>query len=196
MSVEIIQNSRDSLGRFQEKKTPRAKRVEIWLEPQLITRVDSLCELLKVGRGRIIQRLMERLLPSENQPADHLSPGSSITRLDYQGNESNSMVLARQGHLLLTSGPEPWLEWEIIQGWNLAVRRSPLELAGPSLEDFVAIAEPALLSTGFDLEDQQISQLLNHCKTLGEATNPPEEEETEDIEVLPWPGSAPTIKGL
>ena len=194
MSVEIIQNSRDSLGRFQEKKTPRAKRVEIWLEPQLITRVDSLCELLKVGRGRIIQRLMERLLPSENQPADHLSPGSSITRLDYQGNESNSMVLARQGHLLLTSGPEPWLEWEIIQGWNLAVRRSPLELAGPSLEDFVAIAEPALLSTGFDLEDQQISQLLNHCKTLGEATNP--EEEEEDIEVLPWPGSAPTIKGL
>ena len=196
MSVEIIQNSRDSLGRFQEKKTPRAKRVEIWLEPQLITRVDSLCELLKVGRGRIIQRLMERLLPSENQPADHLSPGSSITRLDYQGNESNSMVLARQGHLLLTSGPEPWLEWEIIQGWNLAVRRSPLELAGPSLEDFVAIAEPALLSTGFDLEDQQISQLLNHCKTLGEATNPPEEEEEEDIEVLPWPGSAPPIQGL
>ena len=195
MSVEIIQNSRDSLGRFQEKKTPRAKRVEIWLEPQLIARVDSLCELLKVGRGRIIQRLMERLLPNENQPADHLSPGSSITRLDYEGNESNSMVLARQGHLLLTSGPEPWLEWEIIQGWNLAVRRSPLELAGPSLEDFVAIAEPALLSTGFDLEDQQISQLLNHCKTLGEATNPPEEEE-EDIEVLPWPGSAPPLKGL
>ena len=194
MSVEIIQNSRDSLGRFQEKKTPRAKRVEIWLEPQLITRVDSLCELLKVGRGRIIQRLMERLLPSENQPADHLSPGSSITRLDYQGNESNSMVLARQGHLLLTSGPEPWLEWEIIQGWNLAVRRSPLELAGPSLEDFVAIAEPALFSSGFDLEDQQISQLLNHCKTLGEDTNPPKEE--EDIEVLPWPGPAQTLKGL
>ncbi len=193
MSVEITQNSRDSLGRFQEKKTPRAKRVEIWLEPQLITRVDSLCELLKVGRGRVIQRLMERLLPHENQPADHLSPGSSITRLDYQGNESNSMVLARQGHLLLTSGPEPWLEWEIIQGWNLAVRRSPLELAGASLEDFVAIAEPALLSTGFDLEDQQISQLLNHCKTLGEANNPPEEE---DIEVLPWPGSAPPLKGL
>jgi hypothetical protein len=194
MSVETIQNSRDSLGRFQEKKTPRAKRVEIWLEPQLITRVDSLCELLKVGRGRIIQRLMERLLPNENQPADHLSPGSSITRLDYQGNESNSMVLARQGHLLLTSGPEPWLEWEIIQGWNLAFRRSPLELAGPSLEDFVAIAEPALLSSGFDLEDQQISQLLNHCKTLGEDTNPPKEE--EDIEVLPWPGPAQTLKGL
>ena len=195
MSVETIQNSRDSLGRFQEKKTPRAKRVEIWLEPQLITRVDSLCELLKVGRGRIIQRLMERLLPSENQPADHLSPGSSITRLDYQGNESNSMVLARQGHLLLTSGPEPWLEWEIIEGWNLAVRRSPLELAGPSLEDFVAIAEPALLSTGFDLEDQQICQLLNHCKLLGKATNPPHEDE-EDIEVLPWPGSAQSLKGL
>ena len=194
MSVETIQNSRDSLGRFQEKKTPRAKRVEIWLEPQLITRVDSLCELLKVGRGRIIQRLMERLLPNENQPADHLSPGSSITRLDYQGNESNSMVLARQGHLLLTSGPEPWLEWEIIQGWNLAFRRSPLELAGPSLEDFVAIAEPDLLSSGFDLEDQQISQLLNHCKTLGEDTNPPKEE--EDIEVLPWPGPAQTLKGL
>ena len=154
MSVEIIQNSRDSLGRFQEKKTPRAKRVEIWLEPQLITRVDSLCELLKVGRGRIIQRLMERLLPSENQPADHLSPGSSITRLDYQGNESNSMVLARQGHLLLTSGPEPWLEWEIIQGWNWQLD-ALTGLAGPSLEDFVAIAEPALLSTGFDLEDQQ-----------------------------------------
>ena len=194
MSIELIPNSRDSLGRFQEKKTPRAKRVEVWLEPQLISRVDSLCELLKVGRGRIIQRLMERLLPNENQPADHLSPGSSITRLDYEGNESNSMVLARQGHLLLTSGPEPWLEWEIIQGWNLAVRRSPLELAGPSLEDFVAIAEPALLSTGFDLEDQQISQLLNHCKTLGEDTNAPKEE--EDIEVLPWPGSAPPLKGL
>ena len=72
-------------------------------------------------------------------------------------------------------------------------KRQPLELAGASLEDFVAIAEPALLSTGFDLEDQQISQLLNHCKTLGEANNPPEEE---DIEVLPWPGSAPPLKGL
>ena len=195
MSIELIPNSRDSLGRFQEKKTPRAKRVEVWLEPQLISRIDSLCELLKVGRGRIIQRLLERLLPNENQPADHLSPGSSITRLDYQGNESNSMVLARQGHLLLTSGPEPWLEWEIIQGWNLAVRRSPLELAGPSLEDFIAIAEPALLSTGFDLEDQYIKQLLNHCKTLGEAAKPQIEQE-DDIEVLPWPGSIQPLEGL
>ena len=91
---------------------------------------------------------MERLSLTKT---NHLSPGSSITRLDYQGNESNSMVLARQGHLLLTSGPEPWLEWEIIQG-GIWVRRSPLELAGPSLEDFVAIAEPALLSSGFDLK--------------------------------------------
>ena len=48
MSVEIIQNSRDSLGRFQEKKTPRAKRVEIWLEPQLIARVDSCASFWKL----------------------------------------------------------------------------------------------------------------------------------------------------
>ena len=53
MSIELIPNSRDSLGPFKEE-TPRAKRVEVWLEPQLISRVDSLCELLKVGRGRII----------------------------------------------------------------------------------------------------------------------------------------------
>ena len=101
------------------------------------------------------------------------------------------MVLARQGHLLLTSGPEPWLEWELIPGWNLALRRSPLELAGPSLEDFIAIAKPALLSNGFEAADSQVQQLLEHCQTLAKAAQPQpeEEEEEEDIEVLPWPGA-------
>ena len=143
---------------------------------------------MRVGRGRIVQRLLECLLPKENQPPGPLSPGSKITRLDSQGNSSESMVLARQGHLLLTSGPEPWLEWEIIQGWNLAVRRSPLELAGPSLEDFVAIAEPALLNFGFDPEEHPTKQLLDHCQKLGEPKLSPIEAE-DDIEVLPWPGS-------
>ena len=188
MSIELIPGSRDSLGRFQVKKTPRAKRVEVWLEPQLIARLDRLCGLLKVGRGRIIQRLINRLLPIEDRPADRLSPGSLVTRLDHQGNCSRSMVLARQGHLLLTSGPEPWLEWELIPGWNLALRRSPLELAGPSLEDFIAIAEPALLSYGFEAADRQVQQLLEHCQTLAKAAQPQPEEE-EDIEVLPWPGA-------
>ena len=191
MTLEALPSSRDSLGRFIEKQTPKAKRVEIWLEPQLISRLDRLCGLLKVGRGRIIQRLIERLLPIEDRPPDRLSPGSLITRLDHQGNCSSSMVLARQGHLLLTSGPEPWLEWELIPGWNLALRRSPLELAGPSLEDFIAIAEPALLSNGFESADNQVQQLLEHCQTLAKATQPQpeEEEEEEDIEVLPWPGA-------
>ena len=188
MNSDLIPTSRDSLGRFQEKKTAKAKRVEIWLEPHLISRIDGLCTLMRVGRGRIVQRLLECLLPKENQPPGPLSPGSNITRLDSQGNSSESMVLARQGHLLLTSGPEPWLEWEIIQGWNLAVRRSPLELAGPSLEDFVAIAEPALLNFGFDPEEHPTKQLLDHCQKLGEAKLSPIEEE-DDIEVLPWPGS-------
>ena len=188
MNSDLIPTSRDSLGRFQEKKTAKAKRVEIWLEPHLISRIDGLCTLMRVGRGRIVQRLLECLLPKENQPPGPLSPGSNITRLDSQGNSNESMVLARQGHLLLTSGPEPWLEWEIIQGWNLAVRRSPLELAGPSLEDFVAIAEPALINFGFDPEEPHIKQLLDHCQKLGEPKLSPIEEE-HDIEVLPWPGS-------
>jgi hypothetical protein len=66
---------------------------------------------------------------------------------------------------VLSCGPEAWLEWTYLEGWNLLLRHEPLELAAPTLVDLVAVAEPALMSSGFELADPAVAALLEACAT-------------------------------
>lgn len=185
---------RDQQGRFVEKQSPLARRVEIWLEPDFIELLDRHCAPLKEGRGRLVQRLLQQLLKDGIEP-DHLAPGRSLVRISAQGLQADTQVMTvdHQEGRVLTTGPEPWLEWTSLEGWNLLLRPQPLELAAASLLDLVAVAEPALMSAGFDLGAPEVAALLAACaasqaQALAQS-NSESNDEDEDLEFVPWDGT-------
>ena len=47
-------------GRYGNSKGPKAKRVEVWLQPQTIELLDTLTKQWGVGRGKVIDQLLTR----------------------------------------------------------------------------------------------------------------------------------------
>ena len=189
---------RDQQGRFVEKQSPLARRVEVWLEPDFMEMLDRHCAPLKEGRGRLIQRLLQQLI-KEGMAPDHLAPGRPLVRINAQGLVLNTQVMTadQDGHVL-TAGPEPWLEWTSLEGWNLLLRREPLELAAASLLDLVAVAEPALMSAGFDTESPEVAALIAACAEAQSAaleqTGPDSGDDDQDLEFVPWDGTPQVLK--
>ena len=58
--------SRDSGGRFQASKEPKAQPVQVWLTPDVLQRLDTYCAFYGVGRGRAIGHLLQGALPDPN----------------------------------------------------------------------------------------------------------------------------------
>ena len=58
--------SRDSSGRYQPSKEPKAKPVQVWLKPDVLERLDTYCAFYGVGRGRAIGHLLQGALPDPN----------------------------------------------------------------------------------------------------------------------------------
>lgn len=182
---------RDPQGRFVEKQSPLARRVEVWLEPDFIAVIDRHCAPLKEGRGRLMQRLLQQLLKAEMEP-DNFSPGRPLVRVSAQGLQRDSQVLTTdQSGKVLSSGPEAWLEWIQLEGWNLLLRQEPLELAGASLQDLAAVAEPALMSAGYAMDDPQVIALLAACAAAHDAEQALERAhaDDDDLEFIPWDGT-------
>ena len=53
-------SQRGSDGRFGESDGPKAKRTDVWLQPQTIEILDELCKQWGVGRGKVIDQLVTR----------------------------------------------------------------------------------------------------------------------------------------
>ena len=190
------QGQRDQQGRFVEKQSALARRVEVWLEPDLIALVDRHCAPLKEGRGRLIQRLLQQLLKAGMEP-DNFSPGRPLVRISAEGVDLTSQVMTSDpGGRVLTCGPEAWLEWTYLEGWNLLLRRDPLELAAATLVDLAAVAEPALMGAGYDIHDPDVSALLAACASaLDQAQGlPGPAADDEDFEFIPWDGTPQAAK--
>ncbi|MFZ4803733.1 MAG: hypothetical protein ACOYLI_03615 [Synechococcus lacustris] len=192
---------RNEQGRFIEKQCPLARRVELWLEPNCIEAIDRHCSPRKLGRGRYLQQLLMQLLATD-VPVGAFSPGVVLIRLGATG-LSNCLVLQQDParNVLLSSGPEPWLEWQLLPGWNLAVRQQPLEVVGASLQDIAAVWEPALQGLGIEPTDPEYLQLQALCVEAlrleqpevvpSDAIKAPSARPAsdEDLEFFPWDGT-------
>lgn len=191
---------RNEQGRFIEKQTPLARRVELWLEPSCVEAIDRHCNPRGVGRGKFLQQLLMQLLASD-VAVGVFSPGSNLMRVAVIG-LSNCLVLQQDAErcLLLTSSPEPWLEWQLLPGWNLAVRQHPLEVVGASLEDIAAVLEPALQGFGINPLDPEFIQLQGLCLEALRLEQPSLEpvasnlDPDEDLEFIPWDGTPQHIE--
>lgn len=191
---------RNEQGRFIEKQTPLARRVELWLEPSCIEAIDRHCNPRGVGRGKFLQQLLLELLATD-VPVGVFSPGANLMRVSVNG-FSNCLVLQQNVEhcLLLTSGPEPWLEWQLLPGWNLAVRQQPLEVVGAFLEDIAAVLEPALQAFGISPLDSEFIQLQRLCLEALRLEQPSLEpvasnlDPDEDLEFIPWDGTPQHIE--
>lgn len=191
---------RNEQGRFIEKQTPLARRVELWLEPSCIEAIDRHCNPRGVGRGKFLQQLLLELLATD-VPVGVFSPGANLMRVSVNG-FSNCLVLQQNVEhcLLLTSGPEPWLEWQLLPGWNLAVRQQPLEVVGAFLEDIAAVLEPALQAFGINPLDPEFIQLQGLCLEALRLEQPSLEpvasnlDPDEDLEFIPWDGTPQHIE--
>ena len=191
---------RNEQGRFIEKQTPLARRVELWLEPSCVEAIDRHCNPRGVGRGKFLQQLLMQLLATD-LPVGVFSPGSNLMRVAVIG-LSNCLVLQQDAErcVLLTSSPEPWLEWQLLPGWNLAVRQQPLEVVGASLEDIAAVLEPALQGFGINPLDPEFIQLQGLCLEALRLEQPSLEPVAsnvypdEDLEFIPWDGTPQHIE--
>lgn len=191
---------RNEQGRFIEKQTPLARRVELWLEPSCVEAIDRHCNPRGVGRGKFLQQLLMQLLASD-VAVGVFSPGSNLIRVAVIG-LSDCLVLQQDAErcVLLTSGPEPWLEWQLLPGWNLAVRQQPLEVVGASLEDIAAVLEPALQGFGINPLDPEFIQLQGLCLEALRLEQPSLEpvasnlDPDEDLEFIPWDGTPQHIE--
>jgi hypothetical protein len=134
-------------------------------------------------------------------PVGVFSPGSNLMRVAVNG-LSNCLVLQQDAErcVLLTTGPEPWLEWQLLPGWNLAVRQQPLEVVGPSLEDIAAVLEPALQGFGINPVDQDFIQLQGFCLESLRLEQPSLDPvasnlaSDDDLEFVPWDGTPQHIE--
>jgi hypothetical protein len=191
---------RNELGRFVEKQSPLAKRVELWLEPNCVEAIDRHCNPRGVGRGRFLQQLLMQLLATD-VPVGVFSPGSNLMRVAVNC-LSNCLVLQQDAErcVLLTTGPEPWLEWQLLPGWNLAVRQQPLEVVGASLEDIAAVLEPALQGFGINPVDPDFIQLQGFCLESLRLDQPSLDPvasnlaSDDDLEFIPWDGTPQHIE--
>ena len=191
---------RNEQGRFIEKQTPLARRVELWLEPSCVEAIDRHCNPRGVGRGKFLQQLLMQLLATD-LPVGVFSPGSNLMRVAVIG-LSDCLVLQQDAErcVLLTSSPEPWLEWQLLPGWNLAVRQQPLEVVGASLEDIAAVLEPALQGFGINPLEPEFIQLQGLCLEALRLEQPSLEpvasnlDPDEDLEFIPWDGTPQHIE--
>ena len=134
-------------------------------------------------------------------PVGVFSPGSNLMRVSANG-LSNCLVLQQDAErcVLLTTGPEPWLEWQLLPGWNLAVRQQPLEVVGASLEDIAAVLEPALQGFGINPVDPDFIQLQGFCLEALRLEQPSLEPDAsnldsdDDLEFIPWDGTPQHIE--
>ena len=46
-------------GRYSESPTVKALRVEVWLQPHTVERLDQLCRQWDVGRGKVIDHILK-----------------------------------------------------------------------------------------------------------------------------------------
>ena len=53
-------SKRRSDGRFGASDGPKAKRIEVWLQPQTVELLDTLTQQWGVGRGKVIDQLLTR----------------------------------------------------------------------------------------------------------------------------------------
>ena len=58
--MQHTNSQRGSDGRFSQSETPKAKRVEVWLQPQTVELLDTLTKQWGVGRGKVIDQLLTR----------------------------------------------------------------------------------------------------------------------------------------
>ena len=47
-------------GRYGASDGPKAKRIEVWLQPQTVELLDTLTKQWGVGRGKVIDQLLTR----------------------------------------------------------------------------------------------------------------------------------------
>lgn len=59
-------------GQFAPIDGPKAKPIHIWLQPDVLERLDRYCRLYKVGRGKAIGHLLQGALPPEEWMDDQL----------------------------------------------------------------------------------------------------------------------------
>ena len=45
-------------GRFSPSDEPKAKRIEVWLQPHVLSLLDGFAKEWSVGRGKVIERLI------------------------------------------------------------------------------------------------------------------------------------------
>jgi hypothetical protein len=69
-------------------------------------------------------------------------------------------------------------------------------LAAPTLVDLVAVAEPALMSSGFEPNDPDVVALLEACATALEAEQAlaRDQNDDDDFEFIPWDGTPQASK--
>ena len=58
--MEHTNSQRGPDGRFGESKGPKARRIEVWLQPQTVELLDTLTKQWGVGRGKVIDQLITR----------------------------------------------------------------------------------------------------------------------------------------
>jgi hypothetical protein len=58
--MQHTNSQRGSDGQFSPSDAPKAKRIEVWLQPQTVALLDTLCRQWNVGRGKVIDQLVTR----------------------------------------------------------------------------------------------------------------------------------------
>ena len=58
--MQHTNSERGSDGRFSQSEAPKAKRIDVWLQPQTIELLDTLTKQWGVGRGKVIDQLLTR----------------------------------------------------------------------------------------------------------------------------------------
>jgi len=58
--MQHTNSQRGADGQFSCSDAPKAKRIEVWLQPQTVALLDTLCKQWNVGRGKVIDHLVTR----------------------------------------------------------------------------------------------------------------------------------------
>lgn len=58
--MQHTNSQRGSDGKFSQSDAPKAKRIEVWLQPQTVELLDTLTKQWGVGRGKVIDQLLTR----------------------------------------------------------------------------------------------------------------------------------------
>ena len=58
--MQHTNSQRGSDGRFGASQGPKARRIEVWLQPQTVELLDQLTKQWGVGEGKVIDQLLTR----------------------------------------------------------------------------------------------------------------------------------------